>query len=181
MKKSLNCIITLALLLILPVAALQGQPADDRAALSCDATLVTLLLVAINDYGYQPPRPLGDYALGPYSDQRISAGVDAPTVRQQAEARVAEAARAAEREGFPGVARELEGISDAVGELAEAGEALLEAGEAAFEAGRAAFESSDEPRTMSLGALPDEAAACTELRQDLVNFLFVHLTAAGAE
>jgi hypothetical protein len=179
--KKLLSFIAAFLLFSLSGAALAAQPADEQPVLNCDTTLITLLLIAINDYGYQPPLPLDRYALGPYSDERVSTSPEAPTVRQQAEARVAEAARSVEEGGFPGIAREIEGLSKEIGTLAEAGESLLEAGQAAIEAGRAAFEGEDEPAEMPLGALPGEAEACTQLRDDLVRFFFARLTAAETE
>ncbi len=174
--------LTLVALAALLIPTLVGaQSADDPAA-TCDATLITLLLVTIQNYDYQPPAALEQYAFGPYSDQPTTSDSDALTVRQQAEDRVSQAAQTFEEEGYPGIAREIGNMSDVVGDVAEAGESLLEAGEAALQAGQSALTGTDdETGEMPLGVRPGEPETCTALRRNLVSFLYVQLTANGTE
>ena len=181
MNKAIKYLVVLAMLAIWTASAVMAQSDDEQATATCDATLVTLLLVAIENYNYQPPQSLDQYAFGPYSNKPVSSEPEAPTVREQAEARVAEAAQTVGEGGFPGIAREISELSDTVGDIAEMGSNLLEAGQAAFEAGRDALEGTESIGEMTLGALPDESEVCTVLRRDLVNFLFINLTAADLE
>lgn len=181
MNRALKYLVVLALIAIWTSSAVMAQSGDEQTTATCDATLVTLLLVAIENYSYQPPQTLDQYAFGPYSDKPVSSEPEAPTVREQAEARVAEAAQTVGEGGFPGIAREIGELSDTVGDIAEMGSNLLEAGQAAFEAGRDALEGTESVGEMTLGALPGESDVCTELRRDLVNFLFMNLTAAEPE
>ena len=181
MNKAIKYLVVLAMLAIWTASAVMAQSDDEQATATCDATLVTLLLVAIENYNYQPPQGLDQYAFGPYSNKPVSSEPEAPTVREQAEARVAEAAQTVGEGGFPGIAREISELSDTVRDIAEMGSNLLEAGQAAFEAGRDALEGTESIGEMTLGALPDESEVCTELRRDLVNFLFMNLTAADPE
>lgn len=177
MKRATTLIVILVVCRLLGVS---GALAQEQVA-TCDATLITLLIVAIEHDEYRPPMPLDRYDFGPYSDKPVSSAPEAPTVREQAEARVAQAAETVEDGGFPGIAREIGELADTVGDLAEAGSSLLEAGQAAFEAGRAALEGTEQVGEMTLGALPGEPAVCTELRRDLVNFLFTQMTVTGSE
>jgi hypothetical protein len=181
MNKAIKYLVVLVMLAIWTTSAVMAQSDDEQATATCDATLVTLLLVAIENYNYQPPQALDLYAFGPYSDKPVSSEPEAPTVREQAEARVAEAAQTVGEGGFPGIAREIGELSDTVGDIAEMGSNLLEAGQAALEAGRDALEGTESVGEMTLGALPGESDICTELRRDLVSFLFVNLTAEDPE
>jgi hypothetical protein len=183
MNKAIKYLVVLALVALCTTSAVIAQSDDERVMATCDATLVTLLLVAIENYDYQPPQTLDQYAFGPYSDKSVSSEPEAPTVREQAEARVAEAAQTVGEGGFPGIAREIGELSDTVGDIAEMGSNLIDAGQAAFEAGRDALEGTESESVgeMTLGALPGESDVCTELRRDLVNFLFMNLTEADPE
>jgi hypothetical protein len=173
----------LAFVLVLAPLAVSAQDTTDMA--SCDATLVTLLVVAIQQYGYQPPLRLDFYDFDQYTALvSAAAGVeltDYPEetqvveAGQQASDAVNQAATSAADSGLPALAEGLNEISDEVGDIASAGQDALEAGEAALNAGAAAIEEHENPTYLYYGGLPGEAEACAALRTDLVDFMYAQL------
>lgn len=167
-------IILISFALISPVSMQETT----EPSVACDYTLITLMLVAMHDYGYVPPLAFDQYSLGMYADQPATAESDGPTVRDEVENAVNQTATQVAESGFPGVSDVLGEVADEAGELAEAGQTLFEAGRDAFEAGRESLEGNDVDQT---GALPNESEECTALREDLLNFFFAYLTGAVEE
>ena len=169
----------------LVLAPMTASAQEDIAPASCDATLVTLLIVAIHQYGYQPPLRLDFYDFDQYTALVSAvAGVeltDYPEETQVVEAgqqaadAVNQAATSAAEGGLPGLAEGLNEISDEVGDIASAGQDALEAGEAALNAGAAALEEHENPAYLYYGGLPGEVEACASLRTDLVDFMYAQL------
>lgn len=183
MKNLLLALVAITLLAALPVSA-QEAPEPAR----CDATLVTLLVVALTEYDYTPPMRLDLYDFGEYRTLVASAaGVElpervraqGPSAGDQAEALVNEAATELAESGLGALGDGLSQISGAIGDVVDAGEEAIAAGQDAIEGGAAALDQRGAAHRDMLvtGALPGEASACGLLRADLLGFMLQRLGA----
>lgn len=167
------------LFVLLVISSLLIAPAQIGAqdAVTCDATLTTLLAVAVWDYGYQPSVDLSAFDFGQYTDvmqaaqaslSEASAALDeAASSMEQAEAQaqdaLQDAADAAGQVGVPGVGDALQGAQDAVNAAQDAAEAGLAAGSAALESAASSIQ-------LASGAIQGENASCSTLRAELESF-----------
>lgn len=187
MFRRLFILLLLGGVLLLPLSAgAQGQ--EPPTGVRCDATLMTLLLVAIHDYGYQPPlrleaydfaqyRPLGEAVTG--QTLPVYSTPSGPGVREQTEQGLQAAATELAQGGLGLIGEGLSAIADEAGAIAEAGQEALQTGAQAIQAGVAAVDARDAERSgmLAYGAVPGEPDACTQLRVDLVDFLWNDLRA----
>ena len=176
----------LALSLLAPFVARPAAAQDTTEPVTCDATLVSLLLLAVRDYGYEPPirfdifnyaqyRPLAEAITGQTLPEPQA--TLAPSAGQQAEAALQDAAVDLEARGLGALGEGLANLSDEAGSLVDAGAAALQQGQAAIQAGAEALQHSGEGDALGYGAVPGQHDYCDFLRVDLVDFLAARLQA----
>jgi len=177
----------LALSLLTPFAV-HPTTAQDGATepVTCDATLVSLMLLAVRDYGYEPPIRFDIFN---YAQYRLLAEAITgqalpepqatlePSSGQQAEAALQGAAADLEARGLGALGEGLANLSDEAGTLVDAGEAALQQGQAAIQAGAEAMQQSGEGDALGYGNVPGQHEYCDFLRMDLVDFLAARLQA----
>lgn len=174
-----------ALVMALLLAAVVPLAAQDTTEpVTCDATLVTLTLLAVRDFGYEPPirfdiynyaqyRTLAEAVTGmalPVPEATIS-----PSAGEQAEAAFNEAAAELESQGLGLLGEGLAALSDEAGTIFDAGAAALEQGQAALQAGTDALNNTGDSTTLGYGAVPGQHEFCDLLRVDVVDFLAAQL------
>lgn len=179
---SVGMVLGLCLSLVgIPVSA--QQPTEP---VTCDATLVTLTLLAVRDYGYEPPirfdifnygqyRPLAEAVTGQTLPEPLA--TVAPSAGQQAQAAMQGAAADLEARGLGAIGEGLANLSDEAASLVDAGEAALQQGQAALQAGAEALQTSGQGEGLGYGAVPGQHEYCDFLRVDLVDFLAARLQA----
>jgi hypothetical protein len=180
-----NRLIALVLILALPVPFTAPATAQDATQpITCDATLVTLMLVAVQDYGYEPPirfdlfnyaqyRPLAEAISGqalPEPQATLS-----PSAGEQAREALQDAAADLEARGLGAIGEGLAGISDELASVVDAGAAALQQGQAAIEAGAAALQNRDDGTLLTYGTVPGQSEYCDFLRVDLIDFMWQRL------
>jgi hypothetical protein len=174
-----------ALVLWLLLAAVVPLAAQDTTEpVTCDATLVTLTLLAVRDFGYQPPirfdiynyaqyRPLAEAVTGmalpqPQATLEPSAGEQARDAFNQAAAEL-------QSQGLGLLGDGLAALSDEAGTIFDAGAAVLQQGQAALQAGADALNNTGDGTTLTYGSVPGQHEFCELLRVDVVDFLAAQL------
>lgn len=179
----------LASLLTLAVVAPQRTAAQESSgSVRCDATLTSLLLVAISDYDYKSPIALTSFDFGQYTtlvadaadipvEQLAPRPSPTPHIGDQAATAVSQAGNSVGQTGLTDLGSAISNLSDAAKEAANAGQQAVQSGAAAINAGAQAIGSqgaANGPMLLS-GAVPGEDPTCTALRNDLITFMFQQL------
>lgn len=183
MRSRLSMTLLLALsMLLVTVAPTAAQ--ETTEPVTCDATLMTLLLVAVQDYGYEPStgyaifnfaqyRPLAEVITG----QPLPLPNDAvePSAGQQAQSALQDAAADLEARGWGALGQGLADISDEIAAVVEAGDEVLQQGQAAIQAGAEALQNRNEGELLTYGTVPGQHDYCDLLRVELVDFMTARL------
>lgn len=157
---------------------------DTTEPVTCDATLMTLTLLAVRDFDYEPPirfdifnyaqyRPLAEVVTGmtlPEPQATISASAG-----DQARVALQDAAADLEARGLGAIGEGLASLSDEAASIFDAGERALQQGQAAIQAGAAAFGSTSDEHGLGYGNVPGQHDFCALLRIEVVDFLAVQL------
>lgn len=175
--------LVLALALMIPFAA-PAAAQDTNQPVTCDATLMTLMLVAVQDYGYEPPirfdlfnyaqyRPLAESITGqPLPEPQATLS---PSAGDQAQAAIQDAAADLEARGLGAIGEGLSDISDELASVVDVGADALQQGQAAIEAGADALQNRDDGGLLTYGTVSGQHEYCDFLRVDLVDFMWSQL------
>lgn len=169
------------------VPARRVLPVQVTGQATCDATLVTLLLVGIRDYGYQAPIRLDYYNFAQYRFLvEAATGTDLPpflpeddtATGDQVASLIEQVATQLDLSALPDPETALTprlddtaGIVDNSDETNAGTDAIQDAIQVEVDA----VQNPGDADSLNTGLLPGEPEICSLLRADLVNFLYDHL------
>ena len=192
MKRLLSLVSVFALVTLATGQKAAAQTSTEN--IRCDATLTSLLLVAIEDYDYTSPIALTSFDFGQYAalvaeaadipiEQLAPRPSPTPQVGDQAATAVSQAGESVGQTGLTDLGNAISNLSDSAKDAANAGQQAIESGAAAINAGAQAMGSqgaNSGPLLVS-GAVPGEDPTCTALRNDLITFMFQQLQREAGE